>query len=362
MEHYCGPGPATNVNPAMAMVETVSAPALQCESGIYGISVAREGPDAQLTCHSSRLLLWDAPSKTLLWNTRFPTSSDLRVAFNPATSLLVFCSNWDTPDEYGTVFVWNIADGQQLYTHDTGSIYSIVFNPAGTKLFMVGCWDNDDTCQIWDAVTGAVQQQMSWDFFFIANFTLCDNIISLNSDGMLKVWNPDNNVELRSTRGLTFPGYVRDYRQGNAKLLIGKQTTICAAAGAGRVGVWDYESLECLFEAGVVQIADFDVGPDDKTIAVASRAHVFVWDIKSGDHIAHLSVIMELGMPFVIPPSSHRILFRHDGTGLYFFDAAKRRLDLVEITDTIEPRVSRGEVFTDQMRWLFLKVDNVVLM
>jgi WD40 repeat protein len=328
-------------------------PALRCESGVYGISVDEEGPDAERGCHWSRLDLWDAPSNTLLWNARFPSRAHYRVAFNPTSSLLVYCSTWDI-DDLGTVYGWNLAAGRQLYARNTGSIDSIALNPVGTHLLMVGGWQDGHTGEIWDALTGSVLRQIRWEQHLIANFSLCDdNIISLNSDGELAVWTADGSEKLRSCAGPKYPQRVRHHGEGTAKLLIGVQRTICAAACDGQVGVWDYLLTECIFGENI-RAVDFTLGPQDETLAVATQLHIDIWDIGSQTQISH--IYRNPGENF------SRVVFRMDGAGLYFFDCNKLRLTQVGIGDDADDVVSRSEPYACQLHWLITAYDTIVLM
>jgi len=287
------------------MVHTLAAPgggAKLIAFGAGGMTLAISGPEVEGEASSESVAVWDiaglldarSPGGQLLYRLEGFVSPVSGLAFSPdgGTLLTVRQHEWSNPNDAAPLAVWDARTGQPLPVEGDLStapdgLAHLVFSPDGRLL----AGSVYSTISIWDAETGDLRQSLENQSWPNAMAFSSDGrwLAAGSSDKLARVWDVSAG-ELRATvSGHT--GWVT----GVAFAPPDRSGAVLLITGTSRDGLqlWDVESGERLAHLRPVGHTDavqaMAYSPDGQLLATASPDEtLWFWDAETGQAVGML--------------------------------------------------------------------------
>ncbi len=219
--------------------------------------------------------VWTAPAGRGLHTFEMRDVAPLGLMFT-ADGQLLACGGRE-----GTVFLWNVAQGQLLHTfaHPTSMrIGAIAIQPAG---HLLACGSTDFRTYLWDARSGLHRQtleghtQKVWALRFSPDGAL---LATGSDDHTIRLWESDTGRPLHLLQG--HDGWIE-------QLSFSPDQSLLASCSVDRtIRLWEVASGRLLRtltgHRGAIKAIDF--GPDSRRLVSGSIDETIrVWDVQTGD-------------------------------------------------------------------------------
>jgi WD40 repeat protein len=213
--------------------------------------------------------------------------------------------------------IWDVASGEQLMKvsaepGDAG--FSVAFSPDG-KLLATG-WSTKVV--VWDAATGqevaTLDGDLSGPTIVRLSFSPDGQYLAVaNMDGVPKVWDIKNQIEIFSLEGHEVMSDGIAYSPDGGRLATGDES--------GVIKVWDAQSgqeLSSFGQGGVIHSVVFS--PDGKRLASANEdGTLTVWDAITGEALLELPRMSGL-YDVAFMPDNQRIVTAHQDGAAHIWD------------------------------------------
>lgn len=193
-----------------------------------------------------------------------------------------------TADAEGRIFLWQVADAQQLlaFGDKTGAVLAIAFSPDGGVLAAGG-----ETCtvELWDTATGEYIDKWEGhsDRINSIGFSADGTVVATGSDdGTAKLWAINSGQCLRTLQGHTSAVRGLSFSQGNSLL------ATCSDDQTAKL--WDANTGQCLSTfisntSLILAVGFAEEGEEWRAIACSSDDRtVRLWDIQTGECVGIL--------------------------------------------------------------------------
>ncbi len=241
-----------------------------------GLAFAPDGARLASVSEGGRLTVWDAISRTRIFEIRAHPRAEGAVSFHPDGQFVA------TAGGDGLIRIWDARSGalhRELKGHEQ-MVFDVAFSPDGSQVASGG-WDQ--TLRIWDVASGACRLVIPGHDGFVRRVAYSSDgtRLAAASGQAIRVYDPVMGRESFTLRGESYFGTGLDFSPDGSRLV--------ASSRSGRVRVFDTAGEEPRVLTADAWVNSVCFSPAGDLLAAATdNVDVIVWDLKTGQRVQKL--------------------------------------------------------------------------